>query len=266
MFKRILAAVGEERASIEAAAKAVSERVGGTHLESFHVESPRSRDVLDQLLHHTVDTRADLLVVGAHRHVIASRAAMLSPASVLMVPEGTALSFDRILVPTDFSEPSAHALRCASELAGGAPVTALAIETDEDPWLQWPGEEEEFEARLNAFVDKTGLPGITRLVEPVVRTGSLLRRDGISPIHRIEGADVAATVVRVCERVGAGLIVMGTRGRTASASVLLGSVTEQVMQQSPLPVLALKESGAPMTLAQSILARLREPAPALTAN
>lgn len=266
MFKRILAAVGEEKASILAAAQVVAARHPGAVVDSFQVDSQRPRDVLDRLLQRTLDGDTDLLVVGAHRHVIASRTAMLSRASVLMVPAGTVLQFGRIVVPVDFSPSSAHALRAAYELSPEAEITALAVECDDEPWLEWPGEHEKIRQRLDEFVTESGIAGVACMVEPLARTGALLRRDGISPPHRIEGADVAGTIVAAAGRLGANLILMGTRGRTVSASLLLGSVTEQVMQQSPLPVLALKEPGAPMNLAQSILARLLEPAPVMTAS
>jgi nucleotide-binding universal stress UspA family protein len=94
----------------------------------------------------------------------------------------------------------------------------------------------------------------------------MLHRDGYIPAHRIEGADVAATIVNEAERRRASLIVMGTRGRTKSASILLGSVTQQVIQQAHCPVLALKSAGAPMNLAEAVLSRLRGATTVITAS
>jgi nucleotide-binding universal stress UspA family protein len=258
VFKHILAAVGSEPSTL-AAAQTIARRMPGASVDSFHVNANRSGDVLDGLLHHTLVSEADLLVVGAHRHVIASRAAMLSPASVLMVPEGAAIRFDRIVVPVDFSESSAHALRCARELVGEGTLVALAVECDEDPWLDWADDHGRIQQHLTEFVAKTGITGAECLVEQ-------LNRDGVPSSSRIEGADIATTIIQVSQRIEANLIVMGTRGRTASASLLLGSVTEQVMQRARGPVLAFKEPGSPMGFGSALLARLREPAPVLAAS
>lgn len=257
VFKRILAAVGSDSSTV-AAAKAIASRLPGAAVDSFHVEASRSGDVLDGLLEHMLDTKADLLVLGAHRHVIASRAAMLAPASVLMLPEGDSLGFDPIVVPVDFSEPSAHALRCARTLAGEGTVIALAVECDEDPWLDWADDHGRVQRHLVEFAAQAGVAGAECRVEP-------LNRDAVTT-GAIEGADVAATIVQACEQMSASLIVMGTRGRTASASLLLGSVTEQVMRRARFPVLALKEPGSPMGLAAALLARLREPVPVVAGS
>jgi nucleotide-binding universal stress UspA family protein len=39
------------------------------------------------------------------------------------------------------------------------------------------------------------------------------------------------------------LIVIGARGRTGAAGILLGTVTEQLIRVSPVPVLAIKNKG-----------------------
>jgi nucleotide-binding universal stress UspA family protein len=259
VFKKILAATGDDAAAVVAAALTVAERSGGAEVDSFHVDTNRPSDVMDRLLQHALDTQADLLVMGAHRHKMASRTAMLSSASVLMVPN--TVEFSHILVPIDFSAASGHALRVAQQLSTTARITALAVECDDDPWLDWASDHGRVQALLAEFVQKSGIPGVTCLVEPL-RGGAAL----LQPANRIEGADIAASIVEVAQRHKASIIIMGTRGRTASASVLLGSVTEQVMQQSSSPVLALKEAGSPLNLAEALWSRLRESSPVTAIN
>ena len=58
--------------------------------------------------------------------------------------------------------------------------------------------------------------------------------------------------LRVAEEQSAGLIVMGTRGRSRSAAVLLGSETEHVIMESRIPVLAVKRSGTRVKMLQAL--------------
>ena len=48
---------------------------------------------------------------------------------------------------------------------------------------------------------------------------------------------------------------MGTRGRSRSAAILLGSVTEETIIETGLPLLAVKHFGARMGVLQALLDR-----------
>ena len=48
---------------------------------------------------------------------------------------------------------------------------------------------------------------------------------------------------RVLVRYGADLVVVGTRGRTGMKAVLLGTVAERIVRESPCSVLAVKPDG-----------------------
>ena len=50
----------------------------------------------------------------------------------------------------------------------------------------------------------------------------------------------AEVIVRVAGDLTADLVVMGTHGRSGIAGLVLGSVANQVLQQSPCPVLLVK--------------------------
>jgi nucleotide-binding universal stress UspA family protein len=49
------------------------------------------------------------------------------------------------------------------------------------------------------------------------------------------------------------LIAIGSRGRTGTAGVLLGKVTEELIAQSRLPVLAVKRKGEQIGILQALL-------------
>jgi len=65
--------------------------------------------------------------------------------------------------------------------------------------------------------------------------------------------DAANAVKRAVAGEQADLIVVGTRGRTAAAAVLLGSVTERLLSSTNVPLLAVKKKGTGLNLLEAIL-------------
>jgi nucleotide-binding universal stress UspA family protein len=49
----------------------------------------------------------------------------------------------------------------------------------------------------------------------------------------------AGPIARIAEDIGADLIVIGTRGRSAVAGLMLGGVTQRLLHESPCPILAV---------------------------
>jgi nucleotide-binding universal stress UspA family protein len=60
------------------------------------------------------------------------------------------------------------------------------------------------------------------------------------PDHRLDPVKV---ILERCKKTSCDLIVIGARGRTGAAGILLGTVTEQLIRVSPVPVLAIKKKG-----------------------
>jgi nucleotide-binding universal stress UspA family protein len=58
--------------------------------------------------------------------------------------------------------------------------------------------------------------------------------------HRLEEGEPAAQILRVAKETKAGLIVMGTHGRTGLERILLGSVAEKVLRKAVCPVLTVR--------------------------
>lgn len=265
MFRKVLIAVGDSPCPAHNSAVPLRQLEPDMAVETFHLDPSRPGDLLDELMHRAMEMPADLLVVGARSHVTARRIAMLAPCSVLMIPDCAVLGLSRILVPVDFSEASADAVKIGTALARAAGGTCrfVAVESDDDPWLDWRDLPEQLSAKLREFVrDSGGDPAADAcLVEAVRHSGDALAGVGLhAPAHAIEGADIASTIVAIAHQENSTVIVLGTRGRSAAASILLGSVTEKVVQFSPLPVLAVKQRGARLGLLRGLLERLRRPA------
>jgi nucleotide-binding universal stress UspA family protein len=146
-----------------------------------------------------------------------------------------------VLAPVDFSPPSADALSVAASIAqqcGQSNCLALhvsfdpsTVRYDEQIAARRGDERSEFEQ----FVRPIDCHGIE--VQPLFE----------------ESSKPAQTILRVAQENSANLIVMGTRGRSAAAAILLGSVTSQTMVRTPIPLLAIKHFGSRMSMFGALL-------------
>ncbi len=200
----------------------------------------------DALLSYTTAEKADLILAGHRKQKrgirsLVRRLAMKAPCSVWMAPEGSPRRLSRILTPVDFSDRSASALEKAALVAKAAGIerldalhvhfNSIAYTLDKDEQdMQEPVEDQFW--RFCARIDLHGVDVDFRSAD--------------SP-------HVAETVNREAEKMNVDLIVMETRGRSRSAAVLLGSVTDQILMESTIPVLALKHFGARMSLLKVLL-------------
>lgn len=63
----------------------------------------------------------------------------------------------------------------------------------------------------------------------------------VSPVtYRTESEEVAESIIDAAERVAASLVVIGARKRSTVGTFLVGSTTQQVLLDSPAPVLVVK--------------------------
>ena len=200
----------------------------------------------DRLLEYAREQQNDLILMGhqkAHsrRRALGRRLAMHAPCSVWIVPEGSPVQLRRILVPVDFSPHAADALRTAAALArrtGVERLLALHVRFN-DAAVTYEGYDEVEEGREQAAMDEFLAP----LDLGGVEVESLFE----------EAAHVAHAVDRVAEQRRVDLVVMSTRGRSASAAVLLGSQTEQVLIETQRPLLAVKHFGARLNVLDALL-------------
>jgi nucleotide-binding universal stress UspA family protein len=148
------------------------------------------------------------------------------------------VKLERILLPTDFSETSAHALEQAGTLAGwyGSTVVALHVHS---PLLQSAatlGSTAPYGLGVPAYdeaAELQRLDGQTRsFLEPISRAGV--------PVEVV--VDVGRPAHQILERattLPADLIVIGTHGLSGFQHLVLGSVAEKVLRRAPCPVLTV---------------------------
>lgn len=136
--------------------------------------------------------------------------------------------FERILLAVDGSEHSAKTVPVASDLAKryGATVTVLRVR--------------EFQRRLGTNVDIDPEDESESYVDGVVNE---LTSNGVAATgetRRVSAGQVAKEIVEAAAEVEAGLIVMGTRGRTEWQSLLVGGVAHKVLAHATCPVLMVR--------------------------
>lgn len=140
----------------------------------------------------------------------------------------------RILVPLDGSELAEKSVQYALELArpAGAGIDLVQVvhaglaaapeagQTEETRSLA------EIAADARAYLDK---------VAAGVKAAGLAART-----FAIEAADAAAGIREVARREKSDLIVMSTHGRSGLSKLLMGSVAQQVLAETVLPVLLIR--------------------------
>ena len=86
------------------------------------------------------------------------------------------------------------------------------------------------------------LPEMRAKAQAVVKKAEkAIERAGLAHSHNVmEGQDAAGAIVKEAEKVGAGLVVVGSHGRTGIRRMLLGSVAERVVRFAHCPVLVVR--------------------------
>lgn len=137
----------------------------------------------------------------------------------------------KIVVGVDGSEGSDRALAEATEVArrdGAAIVLCHIVE------------------RIAAKGDMAPLHADEPAVkEKIEKQAADLRDAGIDADVRLESIVLggpARSIADLAEETGADLIVVGTRGHSALAGVVLGSVTQKLLHLAPCPVLCVPGS------------------------
>ncbi len=140
-----------------------------------------------------------------------------------------------ILVPVDFSDASALALRYARALAEAFGSAVHLLHVVQDPYVQ-PWAAEALGVSLAGVLERweqDALAQLERLLPPSER-GSL----AVTCATRVGHPFVE--ILGYAAETHADLIVMGTHGRGPVAHMLLGSVTERVVRRAPCPVLTVR--------------------------
>jgi nucleotide-binding universal stress UspA family protein len=185
----------------------------------------RGEDASAEILDQAVRNKADMIVMGTHARTGVKRLVMGSvvakvighaPCRVLVVPPDANVDFGTILVATDGSRHGDAALAEAIAIAkncNSSLIIVSAAPSDEEIATA-----EQIVKRALEAADTAG----------VKKEGMVLR------------GQAGPAIVQAAGQKAAGLIVVGSHGKTGLMSLLMGSVTEHVLSHGNTAVLVAK--------------------------
>ncbi len=207
---------------------------------------------IEKILKFAKVKAVDLILMGRKKSLegsglVSSHIARKCPSSLLLVPEISKPKIKKVLVAVDFSGHSAIALNHALALVNDAPkqVELMHSYTVPPGYTKIGKTYEEFDEIIKGhaqrecreFLKKHQFPKEIRCA--YFSSGPESKEEAIHN-HAVE-----------C---GADMILVGSRGRTATSSILMGSLAEKlVLLESEIPVLIVKKKGENMGFIEAML-------------
>lgn len=145
--------------------------------------------------------------------------------------------FATILLPSDFSECSAEAARAARRLAERFGSRLIVLHVLDEPAVLDPMFRGEVPLELlRGRMEQYALEGMKAFLAA--------HFEGLPGVETRTASGVPyREIVRAARECGAGLIVIGTHGRTGVEHVIFGSTAEKVVRMAPCPVLSVRQRG-----------------------
>lgn len=219
------------------------------HAVPIHTEQRRSISPLKAIVEYSDEKEIDLIVMGTHGRgalgrllvgSVAREVVRMAACPVLTVrehgPTKSVFAPRKILVPVDFSEHSALALKHARELArsyGGRMQVLHVVEEALYPDFYYPV------LHAPRVLTSEIREELARKVESWLSADAAIRD---ADVHVSTGRAVRE-ITDFADAHGSDLIVLASHGRTGLQRMLLGSVAEGVVSRAGCPVLTVKAFG-----------------------
>jgi len=196
----------------------------------------RSGDVPTAIRNMAASVRAGLVVIGGSsiktlgRSLLGSTAENLArtlPEPLLVVRKRTHGGYRRIMVATDFSESSRHALLTAARFFPGRDLILYHADSSNKPMsinaVKSSGVHTSAEKNYATFMEASALPSDAR-VQPVLAHGG-----------------IESVLTRYVREHDIDLVVMGNRGASGLMGALLGSTAAKLLDWLPCDILRVRE-------------------------
>src|SRR5688572_30476372 len=140
------------------------------------------------------------------------------------------IALKRILVPHDFSDTSAAAVRYAVALAHNFGAKLYLLHVSDKARFEMATE---FPLGLDGTLEDAVRERLLKILSPHEQMA-------FKPVFEFRSGAPAAEITRYATEADIDLIVMGTHGRGFVAHAVLGSVAEKVVRTAPCPVLTVR--------------------------
>lgn len=235
----------------EASKKRLAELVD--QLYDGHPDTQVTQEVIEgaplyEILRRSQDMDADLIIINrdAYEESMAVKLARKCACSLMILSGDDDVDFKEILVPVDFSQYASDAVDVALAFALSQGLDHINLHhAFHLPYGHHKSTlpKEDMEADLRAYAEEQ--------MEKFV--GSTDMR-GLQARMMIDCEPfVPRAVFRKVEETGADLVMVGSRGRNALASLLLGSNAEGILEHIKVPLVIVKKKGAGQTLLRALL-------------
>ena len=218
-----------------------------------HVQSDHDTDVICQvvegssfeaMLHWAHIKDIDLLIVGKkHREngqgVLPQKLARKIDSSVLFIPEDYKIKpVERVLLPLDFSKKSKLAIDMATGIFGEDNVELIAANCYSLPlgWHKTGKTKEEIDSIMQEHAQRK----FEEFLEGYGNNNLKIR----SAFEMDNNNEPSEEILHLAEENNADMIMIGSRGKTDIATMILGSTTEKLIQHGKMfPIWVIKKKG-----------------------
>ncbi len=157
--------------------------------------------------------------------------------------------FEKVLVPTDFSKHARKVIECVGEIPGIKEVVLLSVISRSAITRVWDPVAELKEVEKSLMEEKKVI------ADPAINVK-------VRAVSVLEG-EVASAIQKVAEEENVSLVAMGARGKSRIQSVLLGSVSRNVLRFGDTHLLVMRykmlESGDMQMHCSRVFAKLLFP-------
>lgn len=227
----------------EAIRKAVSEQFSCPQVKvSFVIKQGQPTK---EIMKFSQEKKVDLIILGRKNEketggIIINRVARRAGCSLLVLPKGHTVDFDKILVPSDFSDYSKIAMEKAIEISNALeekPLVTVQNVYQVPSGYHYTGKTyKEFSVVMkdNAKKDFAHFTSDMKLDN--------LNLETIYTLDKNE--DIIGYVYDEAKAQKAKLIIIGAKGRTATTALFIGSKAETLIQiDSDIPLLVVRPKG-----------------------
>lgn len=210
---------------------------------------------LKELLKVSKQNEIDLIVTGRKLRlrgsgILSHKLVHTGGVSVLLIPETAMPELKHVVVSIDFSEYSKMTLAYIQQIASSQPnlqVTCLHVYEVPTGYISLGISYEEFDARTRNFAEEKFEKLMAEFPELKGRTYFSLVRKNLQD-------DTGEVIVLEANRARADLLVVGARGISWAALLMMGSVTEKVIRKNDdIPLLIFKNKNENLSFVDALI-------------